>query len=88
MGVIYLSFSKTFEILFRRLSTGKHMKYVLDRWTERRVDPWAEGLVVSGSESNWQLVRTGWRAGQGFGKNILNRVRPVHQGPGWEPREP
>lgn len=88
VAVTYLSFSKTFEILFCRFSMEKQMKYVLDRWTERWVDPWAEGLVVNGSKSNWQFVRTGWRAGQVFRKNILNRVRPIDQSPAWEPHEP
>lgn len=56
------------------------MKYVLDRWTERWVDHWAESLVVNGSKSNWQLVMIGWRAGQVFRKNILNRVTNVLMG--------
>lgn len=55
----------------------KQMKYVLGRWSEKWVDHWSERLVVNGSKSNWQLVMTGWRAGQVFGKNILNRVRNV-----------
>lgn len=63
MDFIYLSFSKTFAIIFHSISMEKQMKYVLGRWSERWVDHWSERLVVNGSKSNWQLVMTGWRAG-------------------------
>lgn len=78
--VIYLSFSKTFEITYHSISMKAQVKYIPGRWTQRWVDHWADKQVVNGSKSIWQLLMPGWRAGQVFRKNILNRVRNVLMG--------
>lgn len=62
--VICLDFSKAFDtVSCDILLTDNLVRSELDRWTTRWVRVWlncqAQGVVVNGSKSNWQLVRSG-----------------------------
>lgn len=62
--VICLDFSKAFDTVSHdMILTDNLVRSELDRWTTRCVDIWlncqAQEVVVTGSKSNWQLVRRG-----------------------------
>ncbi|CAM5096617.1 unnamed protein product [Natator depressus] len=63
VNMIYLDFSKAFDMVFHSILASKLKKYGLDEWTirwiESRLDCRAQRLVINSSMSSWQPVPSG-----------------------------
>ncbi|KAK4828071.1 LOW QUALITY PROTEIN: hypothetical protein QYF61_023131 [Mycteria americana] len=63
VDVIYLDFSKAFDSNSHSILLEKLAAHGLDgctfRWVKNGLDGWAQGVVVNGVKSSWQLVTSG-----------------------------
>ncbi|CAM5103262.1 unnamed protein product [Eretmochelys imbricata] len=63
VDVLFLDFSKAFDIVSHSIVASKLKKYGLDEWTIRWIeswlDCWAQRVVINGSMSSWKPVSGG-----------------------------
>jgi len=63
MDIVYLDFTKAFDTVYLKTLLKKLLVYVLDkqtkRWIKTRLKCQAQGVVVSGQNSNWRPVTGG-----------------------------
>ena len=63
MHIVYLDFSIALDVLSHCILIAKLLRYGLfkwmNRWLENWVDHWAQGVIINGTNSSWQLVSSG-----------------------------
>ncbi|CAM4656816.1 unnamed protein product [Lepidochelys kempii] len=63
VDVLFLDFSKAFDMVSHSILANKLKKYGLDEWTIRWIESWldcqAQRVVINGSMSSWQPVSSG-----------------------------
>ncbi|CAM4592199.1 unnamed protein product, partial [Lepidochelys kempii] len=63
VDVLFLDFSKAFDMVSHSILASKLKKYGLDEWTIRWIESWldcrAQWVVINGSMSSWQPVSSG-----------------------------
>ncbi|CAM4618405.1 unnamed protein product [Lepidochelys olivacea] len=63
VDVLFLDFSKAFDMVSHSILANKLKKYGMDEWTirwlESWLDCWAQRVVINGSMSSWQPVSSG-----------------------------
>ncbi|CAM4551596.1 unnamed protein product [Lepidochelys kempii] len=63
VDVLFLDFSKAFDMVSHSILASKLKKYGLDEWTIRWIESWpnhrVQWVVINGSMSSWQLVSSG-----------------------------
>ena len=63
VDVVYLDFSKAFDIVSHDILLGKLRKCGLDEWSLKWIENWlndrTQRVVISGSESSWRPVTSG-----------------------------
>jgi len=72
MNIVYLDFSKAFDIVLRKILTEKLTKNGLDEETENWLNSWAQRVMISCAKSSWSPVMSNVPQGSIQGPVMFN----------------